>query len=76
MNGYHKVIEFPNGYSASVVSHDMSYGGHAGLFEIAVLYGDDIAYDTPVTNDVVGYLDFQGVIDTLQKIKSLPARKS
>lgn len=76
LNGYHKVIDFPNGYSASVVSNDMSYGGNAGLFEVAVLYGEEIVYDTPITSDVVGYLDFKGVADTLQKIESLPARKS
>jgi hypothetical protein len=76
MIGYHKVFEFPNGYSASVVSHELSYGGKAGLFEVAVLYNDDIVYDTPITSDVVGYLNFQGVADTLKKIESLPSPKS
>lgn len=75
MSGYYKVIEFANGYSASIVSHSMSYGGNAGLFEIAVLYENELVYDTPITNDVIGYLDFQGVVDTLKKIESLPAPK-
>jgi hypothetical protein len=33
-NEYIRVIEFENGYSASIVSHDRSYGGKEGLFEI------------------------------------------
>ena len=72
--GYQKFVEFDNGYSASIVSNDMSYGGDRGLFEIAVLVNHEIVYDTPVTNDVMGYLDFQGVADTLKQIENLPRR--
>lgn len=74
--GYQKFVEFDNGYTASVVSNDMSYGGDRGLFEIAVLVNQEIVYDTPVTNDVIGYLDFDGVIQTLDNIRKLPRRKS
>jgi hypothetical protein len=50
----------------------MSYGGSNGLFEVAVLDKDgNIAYNTTVTNDVVGWLDFAGVADILNKIKEL-----
>lgn len=72
---YYNTISFPNGYSASVVSHGGSYGGSNKLFEVAVVYDNDLVYDTPVTNDVIGFLDFQGVADTLKKIESLPCRK-
>ncbi|NDC19246.1 MAG: hypothetical protein EBZ87_03145 [Microbacteriaceae bacterium] len=72
--GYHKVVKFDNGYSASIVSHSGSYGGDDGLFEIAVLdKTGDIAYDTPVASDVVGYLDFADVAEIVNKIKSLPS---
>jgi hypothetical protein len=74
MNNYHKVFTFPNGYSASVVSHAGSYGGDGGLFEVAVMFNNEIVYDTPVTSDVVGFLDFQGVADTLNSIRILPDR--
>lgn len=74
-NEYIRVIEFyHNGYSASIVSHDGSYGGREGLFEIAVLYDGEIVYDTPVTNDVIGYLDFAGVCAILKEIDELPPR--
>jgi len=73
-SGYYKVFEFDNGYSASIVSHSGSYGGNTGLFEIAVLDKRGmITYDTPVTNDVEGYLDFADVVAVLDKIKQLPS---
>lgn len=73
MNEYQKIYKFGNGYGASVVCNSMSYGGSKGLFEVAVLDATGyIVYDTPVTNDVVGFLDFAGVADILQQIQNLP----
>lgn len=77
MNDYHKIYKFDNGYGASVVSHFGSYGGKDGLFEVAVLKNGKkggkqyLCYDTPITSDVVGWLDFAGVADILNKIKAL-----
>lgn len=73
--GYSKVVSFDNGYAASIVSSDLSYGGKNGLFEVAVLYNGKIVYDTPITNDVVGFCDFEDVDQVLKNIKQLPARK-
>jgi hypothetical protein len=72
--GYQKFVEFSNGYTASIVSNDMSYGSDRGLFEIAILHNQDIVYDTGLTEDVIGFLDFQEVADTLKKIEQLPPR--
>lgn len=65
-------VKFPNGYGASVVCHNGSYGGQRGLFELAVLKGDEICYDTPITNDVMGWLYPSDVTDILAKIEQLP----
>tara|TARA_B100000900_G_scaffold227662_1_gene193288 strand:- start:239 stop:502 length:264 start_codon:yes stop_codon:yes gene_type:complete len=71
-NGVGYVYEFENGYGASVVSHDVSYGGDRGLYEIAVLDSKgDLCYSTPITDDVVGYAGVQTVYETLDRIKSL-----
>ena len=71
-NGVGYVYEFENGYGASVVSHDVSYGGDRGLYEIAVLDSKgDLCYDTPITDDVVGYAGKTTVYETLNRIKSL-----
>lgn len=70
---YQKIYRFGNGYGASVVSNSMTYGGNQGLFEVAVLdLAGEIVYDTPVTSDVVGFLDFDGVADVLRQIQNLP----
>lgn len=72
MNDYKKTYMFPNGYGASVVCNGMSYGGSKGLFEVAVLDKDgDICYNTPVTNDVIGFLDFDDVAKVLRDIQNL-----
>ena len=65
-------IQFDNGYGASVVRHEYSYGGKDGLYELAVLNRDgELCYDTLVTNDVIGYLRDIDVTDVLAKIQQL-----
>lgn len=73
MADYNRVYSFANGYGASVVSNQMSYGGRRGLYEVAVLDADgNFCYTTPVTSDVVGYLTFDEVKDILKQIEDLP----
>lgn len=65
-------IMFDNGYGASVVRHIMSYGGKLKLYELAILDKEgDLTYDTPVTNDVIGYLTQEVVTNYLIKIQEL-----
>lgn len=65
-------FEFANGYGASVVQSAMSYGGPAGMWELAVLKGGSITYDTPLTSDVLGWLTADDVGQTLAAIEALP----
>ena len=63
---------FENGYGVSVVSHTYSYGGKNGLFEVAVLDKDgNLTYDTPVTNDVIGYLEPEDVSKIMEQVQGL-----
>jgi hypothetical protein len=63
---------FENGFGVSVVSHTYSYGGKDGLFEVAVLDVDgDLTYNTPVTNDVVGYLNPDEVTEIMEEVQNL-----
>jgi hypothetical protein len=65
-------IHFDNGYGASVVSHTRSYGGNEGLYELAVLFNDEIHYDNPVAGgDVRGYLSEEEVSELLIEIQNL-----
>lgn len=70
-DGIQKVYSFPNGYGASVVKHSYSYGGKDGKWELAVLKGEDLCYDTGITSDVLGYLNDPEVDDYLRQIEKL-----
>jgi hypothetical protein len=72
MGGVQAIERFENGYGASVVCTPYTYGGKEGLYELAV-FGNDghITYDTPITNDVLGYLSEQDVTEILIKIQQL-----
>jgi hypothetical protein len=71
--GTQRIYRFPNGYGASVVRHEDSYGGREGLFELAVLdSSDDLCYTTPVSNDVIGWLTIEQVDEFLDQISKLP----
>ena len=71
-NQYQKIYTFDNGYGASVICNQSSYGSDNGLFELAVLdKNGDICYDTPITSDVIGYMTHDYVARVLKDIESL-----
>ena len=61
---------FENGYGVSVVRTPYTYGGDKGLYELAVLFENEIHYDNPVAQgDVVGYLREEDVTDAMKLIQ-------
>jgi hypothetical protein len=79
-SGRQKIYRFPNNLGASAVKHQHSYGYSKGLWELAVIKfhsADDldwsIAYDTPVTDDVIGWLAEQEIETLLNQIADLTA---
>ena len=71
--GIRREYKFENDYGASVICHGFSYGGELGLFEIAVLDSSgNLCYDTSITDDVIGFLTEEAVIEVLREIKDLP----
>jgi len=65
-------IMFENGYGASVIRTEHSYGGSRGLYELAVLDNDGkLTYDTPITDNVLGYLKPEEVTNYLIQIQDL-----
>jgi hypothetical protein len=75
--GKQKIYRFPNGLGASVVQHEYSYGGNAGQWELGVIkfVGNTdewhLTYDTEVTSDVLGYLEWSEVESYLDQIAGL-----
>lgn len=69
-------FKFKNNYGASVVKHFGSYGYEQDKFELAVLRFEEngtdyITYNTPITDNVIGWLDNNEVLELLEKIKNL-----
>jgi len=78
-----KIYRFANGYGASVVKGEHTYGGEEGLWELAVIifakgtdnnYTYELVYDTPITQDVEGNLNDDEVEKLLDQIFVLPMR--
>lgn len=71
--GTQLIYEFENGFGASVVCHPFSYGGEVRLIELAVLKGNNICYDSGITEDVLHNLTAQEAESYLARIESLNA---
>lgn len=78
-DGEQHIVRFPNGYGASIVRHAGSYGHDAGLYELGVITHDgrkggeyQLTYNTPITDDVLGYLTVEDVAKVLLEIRRLP----
>lgn len=80
LNGGSQVVhKFDNGFGASVVQHEFSYGGDEGLFELGVIKFESedewhLNYSTSVTDDVIGHLTEEDVEDLLAKIEQLESK--
>lgn len=71
VGGRQWTFKFDNGFGASVIND--GYGSESGLYELGVLHGGHLTYDTPLTDDVLGYLTAEDVTAALDKIEALTA---
>ena len=69
--GVQRLYSFDNGYGASVIKHEGSYGFKQDLWELGVLAGSELTYDTEITNDVMGHLTEEKVDKLLERISKL-----
>lgn len=80
-NGVQHLFRFDNGFGASVIKHDFSYGGKSGKWELAVIKFKDSVHSknaswsinttTKITDDVLGFLNDRQVASTLRRIKRI-----
>lgn len=70
-SGKRAVVEFENGFAASVVTGPLFYSTAIAPYEIAVMIDGEITYDTCITNDVCGYLTEEEANNILEQIAAL-----
>lgn len=74
-DGVQYLFRFPNDYGASIIKHFGSYRSSEDLWELAVIYFEGekwgLTYDTEITDDVVGNLTDQDVLELLRRIQAL-----
>ena len=68
---YHFRVPGHDDMEVSVIRSSMTYGGSKGLFELAMLKNERCIYDTPITNDVIGWLDEEDVLDILEDVQRI-----
>lgn len=78
--GFHSVMEFENGYGVSVVCgsfyycsprEDLYAASMYETYEVAVLKDGELCYDTPITDDVLGYLTTEEVSSVMEQVQNL-----
>ena len=71
MDGAQWWFKFDNGYGASVITGGLAYCNEGQPYELAVLKDNDLCYDTPITDNTIGYLTSSEVYDLLDRIEQL-----
>lgn len=75
-NGVQARHDFPNGYGVSVVRFNVgafggSYGADQGLYEVAIMKDGHLTYETPITDDVLGYQSEENVENVMKQVEQL-----
>lgn len=78
--GFQSVMEFENGYEVSVVCGQFFYcsprenlyaASMYETYEVAVLKDGNLCYDTPITDNVLGYLTPEEVSSVMKQVQNL-----
>lgn len=66
----HATMKFNNGYGVIVINGHGAYCGK-NTYEVAVLYNDELTYDTHITNDALSCQTEQDVTKVMKQIQQL-----
>lgn len=73
--GIQAKLFFDNGYGVSVIRNKYTQGYEKGLYELAVLFGNEhhygVCYDTEITDDVLVNLTMVDVMQVIKQVKGL-----
>ena len=65
-------LKFPNNYSVSVIIGDIWYSDGISTYELAILDShNNLCYNTPITDDVLGYLSPKEITIAMKKVQKL-----
>jgi hypothetical protein len=62
-------LELPNGYGISVITGENAYSGE-DTYEVAILHNNEICYDTPLTDSVLGYQTEENINNILKELET------
>lgn len=69
--GFHGTATFHNGFGVSVIDGEWFYcKGDGSNYELAVEYKDNLCYSTPITSDVLGWLEAEEVVEIMQRVQN------
>ena len=69
--GEYAKLTFSNNYGVSIICGSKYYSNGVDTYELAVLYGDDITYNTGITSDVMGYQTCGQITDIMKQVQEL-----
>lgn len=64
-------LDFENGYGVSVICGDGAYTSATSPYEVAIIKDGVLCYDTPITNNVLGYNTESEVTEIMKKVQEL-----
>lgn len=70
--GRRALMDFVNGYSASVIQGGSAYTDDETEFEVAIMHSGRLCYSTPITGDVLAHLKAHEVVEVFNLIEALP----
>jgi hypothetical protein len=72
MNGGFRIaLKFENNYGVSFICHYGSYGNEIAVLKFDKNGNSHLCYDTEITDDVLGHLEYEEVFETIERIKNL-----
>ena len=63
---------FDNGYGVSIIRNQYSYGGKDGLFEMAILIGDEFDYTYTTDWFITYYMNIEELNKSINDVRNLP----
>ena len=64
-------MNFKNNYGVSVITGSSAYTSDSEPYEIAILYKDELTYNTYITNDVLCYQTEDMVTKVMKQVQEL-----